>query len=117
MFSEFLGSFRVFESFCDLRLETLTTFLTIENNNANNYIVTFEYRVMVTAFAILAMFLQCSPSLPQPSVGQSVDCQTPAPVVESVTHENVKLSGHWPQQQWSSVYWQSWAPVVGVAQR
>ena len=82
----------------------------------NNYIVTFEYRVMVTAFAILAMFLQCSPSLPQPSVGQSVDCHTPAPVVESVTHENVKLSGHWPQQQWSSVYWQSWAPVVGVAQ-
>ena len=33
-----------------------------------------------------------SPSLPQPSVGQSVDCQSPAPVVESVTHENVKLS-------------------------
>ena len=23
----------------------------------NNYIVTFEYRVMVTAFAILAMFI------------------------------------------------------------
>ena len=36
--------------------ETLITFLTIENNNMNNYIVTFEYRVMVTAFAILAMF-------------------------------------------------------------
>ena len=32
------------------------TFLTIENNNMNNYIVTFEYRVMVTAFTILAMF-------------------------------------------------------------
>ena len=28
----------------------------IENNNINNYIVTFEKRVMVTAFAILAMF-------------------------------------------------------------
>ena len=39
-----------------MTLETLTTFLTIENNNINNYIVTFEYRVMVTAFAILAMF-------------------------------------------------------------
>ena len=24
----------------------------------NNYIVTFEYRVMVTAFAILAMFME-----------------------------------------------------------
>ena len=40
-----------------MTLETLITFLTIENNNMNNYIVTFEYRVMVTAFAILAMFL------------------------------------------------------------
>ena len=40
----------------DLTLETLITFLTIENNNMNKYIVTFEYRVMVTAFAILAMF-------------------------------------------------------------
>ena len=40
-----------------MALETLITFLTIENNNMNNYIVTFEYRVMVTAFAILAMFL------------------------------------------------------------
>ena len=39
-----------------MTLETLITFLTIENNNMNNYIVTFEYRVMVTAFAILAMF-------------------------------------------------------------
>ena len=39
-----------------LEKETLITFLTIENNNMNNYIVTFEYRVMVTAFAILAMF-------------------------------------------------------------
>ena len=39
-----------------LTLETLITFLTIVNNNINNYIVTFEYRVMVTAFAILAMF-------------------------------------------------------------
>ena len=27
----------------------------------NNYIVTFEYRVMVTAFAILAMFAQKAP--------------------------------------------------------
>ena len=35
---------------------TLITFLTIENKNMKNYIVTFEYRVMVTAFAILAMF-------------------------------------------------------------
>ena len=40
-----------------MTLETLVTFLTIENNNMNNYIVTFEYRVMVTAFAILAMFV------------------------------------------------------------
>ena len=40
-----------------MTLETLITFLTIENNNMNNYIVTFEYRVMVTAFAILAMFI------------------------------------------------------------
>ena len=39
-----------------MTLETLITFLTIENNNMNNYIVTFEYRVMVTAFTILAMF-------------------------------------------------------------
>ena len=37
-------------------LETLITFLTIENNNMDNYIETFEKRVMVTAFAILAMF-------------------------------------------------------------
>ena len=44
----------------DLTLETLITFLTIENNNMNNYIVTFEYRVMVTAFAILAMFFMIS---------------------------------------------------------
>ena len=39
-----------------MTLETLIIFLTIENNNINNYIVTFEKRVMVTAFAILAMF-------------------------------------------------------------
>ena len=39
-----------------MTLETLITILTIENNNMNNYIVTFEYRVMVTAFANLAMF-------------------------------------------------------------
>ena len=54
--SDFRKVFRFFESFCDLILETLVTFLTIENNNMNNYIVTFEYRVMVTASAILAMF-------------------------------------------------------------
>ena len=41
-----------------MTFETLITFLTIENNNKNNYIVTFEYRVMVTAFAILAMFIE-----------------------------------------------------------
>ena len=41
-----------------MTLETLITLLTIENNNMNNYIVTFEYRVMVTAFAILAMFFK-----------------------------------------------------------
>ena len=39
-----------------MTLETLVTFPTIENNKIYNYIVTFEYRVMVTAFAILAMF-------------------------------------------------------------
>ena len=39
-----------------MTLETLITFLKIENNNMNSYIVTFEYRVMVTAFAILEMF-------------------------------------------------------------
>ena len=39
-----------------MTLETLITFLKIENNNMNNHIVTFAYRVMVTAFAILAMF-------------------------------------------------------------
>ena len=39
-----------------MTLETLLTFLTIENNNMNNYIKTFEYRVMVTAYAILPMF-------------------------------------------------------------
>ena len=39
-----------------MTLETLIAFLTIENNNMDNYIVTFEQRVMVTAFAILAMF-------------------------------------------------------------
>ena len=47
-----------------MALETLITFLTIENNNMNNYIVTFEYRVMVTAFAILAMFSRCQISHP-----------------------------------------------------
>ena len=37
----------------DLTLETLITFLTIENNNMNNYIVTFEYRdVMVICNSI-----------------------------------------------------------------
>ena len=40
-----------------MTLETLITFLTIENNNMDNYIVTFEQRVMVAAFAILAMFI------------------------------------------------------------
>ena len=39
-----------------MAFETLIIFLTSENNKMNNYIVTFEYRVMVTAFAILAMF-------------------------------------------------------------
>jgi len=46
-----------------MALETLITFLTIENNNMNNYIVTFEYRVMVTAFAILATFLSTGVSV------------------------------------------------------
>ena len=57
-FSDFLKVFRFLKVFVtwDWTLETLITFLTIENNNMNNYIVTFEYRVMVTAFAILAMF-------------------------------------------------------------
>ena len=36
----------------------MITLLTIENNIINNYFVTFELRVMVTAFAILAMFYQ-----------------------------------------------------------
>ena len=40
--SEFLKVFRFFETFCDLRLETLITFLTIENNNINIYIVTLK---------------------------------------------------------------------------
>ena len=40
-----------------MTLETLITFLIIENNNMDNYIVTSELRVMVTAFAILAMFV------------------------------------------------------------
>ena len=35
-----------------LILETPVTFLSIENNNMNNYIETFEYKMMVTAFAI-----------------------------------------------------------------
>ena len=39
-----------------MTLEALITLLTIENNNITNYIVTFEYRVTGTAFAILAMF-------------------------------------------------------------
>ena len=46
-----------------ITLKTLITFLTIENNNMNNYIVTFEYRVMVTAFAILAMFVVEDPKV------------------------------------------------------
>ena len=63
----FFESFQIFCKFSDflkvfvtwyLTLETLITFLTIENNNMNNYIVTFEYRLMVTAFAILAMFVK-----------------------------------------------------------
>ena len=41
-----------------MTLETLIAFLTIENNNMDNYIVTFEQRVMVTAIAILAMFFE-----------------------------------------------------------
>ena len=40
---------------CDLRLDSLITFLTIENNNINIYIVTLEERVMVTAFEILGI--------------------------------------------------------------
>ena len=54
-FWKFLDFLKVFVTW-DLTLETLITFLLIENNNMNNYIVTFEYRVVVTAFAILAMF-------------------------------------------------------------
>ena len=40
----------------DLTLEALIKFPTIEINNMKNCTVTFEYRAMVTAFAILAMF-------------------------------------------------------------
>ena len=52
-----------------------------------------------------------SPSLLQPSAGHSVDCQRPSPVIESGTHESVKLSGQFPQQQRSVAYWQSWGPA------
>ena len=38
---------------------TLITLLIIENNNINDYFVTFEKRVTGTAFAILAMFNFC----------------------------------------------------------
>ena len=51
-----------------MTLETLIAFLTIEINNMDNYIVTFEKRVMVTAFAILAMFDQRSTILPTPKM-------------------------------------------------
>ena len=57
----------------DLTLETLITFLTIENNNMNNDIVTFEYRVMVTAFAILAMFLIYTARSPSSSISEGND--------------------------------------------
>ena len=40
-----------------MTLGTSVTFLAIKNNNVDNYIVTFEQRMMVTTFAILAMFL------------------------------------------------------------
>ena len=51
----------------------------------NNYIVTFEYRVMVTAFAILAMFLiQHFRISNQPasldSRSHRVECSPPDPV-------------------------------------
>ena len=56
---QIFGKYFIFSENWLLTLETPITFLTIENNNINNYIVTFEYRVMVTAFAILAMFSIC----------------------------------------------------------
>ena len=39
-------------NFGDPTYNTPVTFLSIENNNMNNYIETFEYKMMVTAFAI-----------------------------------------------------------------
>ena len=60
----------------------------------------------------LQNFLHHSPSLPQPSTGQSesIGCQSPAPVVESRTQARLSQgeSEHWPQQQCSpSSYLQS----------
>ena len=40
-----------------MTFETPITFLTIENNNIKIYIVTLEFRMTGTAFAILGMFL------------------------------------------------------------
>ena len=48
------------------------------------------------------IYLHHSPSLPQPSAGQSesISCQNPAPVVESRTQ--ARLCQHWPQQHCAS---------------
>ena len=42
--------------YSDLQEILLITLGVLKNNNMNNYIVTFQHRVMVTTFAILAMF-------------------------------------------------------------
>ena len=54
--------------------------------------------------AFFQIYLHHSPSLPQPSAGQSIKsigCQSPAPVVESRTQARLNQPPHWPQQQWS----------------
>ena len=78
----------------------------------------------------LKIIFHHSPSLPQPSAGQSgecIGCQSPAPVIESRTQVIVSVSQR-PQQHWetngdcsvppllSSSYWQSWIPA-GAKQR
>ena len=47
------------------------------------------------------IYLHHSPWVPQPSAGQSISCQNPAPVVESRTQARLSQgeSEHWPQQQ------------------
>ena len=84
-----------------------------------------EFFTMISTQVLTIPSTPYSPSLPQPSAGQSVECigcQNPDPVVESGAQ--VMSMSHWPQQQLTVSplelamkfsNWQSWVP--GAAQR